>query len=445
MSDELALLPEEAAYIAANAYFVLEGWEATYQFQLQNGPKAKGAPAPRPGLEQDKIIRKNVTGSGNMSLANTGIENPQMVKAFEGSSGLNLTGRTRSGFGYILHFERGNKKHLVIATRGTRPEMGAPDLITDVNISTNRHMPGVGPVHAGFYDVYNSLAPTLAAAADMVAQADVLHCVGHSLGGAVANLVALHFAQRGANVRLYTFGAPRVGLRAAMYDKVAETYIGADNIYRVSHNFDPIPMIPVAPYIHALPSVKDANNIFIGSPVQSIDLQNHDTGLYLDSVRDKNWAEVREDKLKEGYLNKQYFTSWRTSDSWLKQYIGNALNARMATLQRILQGLIDTVGIGLTEIATLLDLLSIAIRRGVEIYQVAKSHVLKFIGDCARMFGMAVDISKDVLSKLLKKLMTELAIAAKMALAKAAKVAKSKEFRIVLATATAGSIGVMLI
>jgi hypothetical protein len=204
-------------------------------------------------------------------------------------------------------------------------------------------------------------------------------------------------------------------------------------------------MIPVAPYIHALPSIKDKNNFFIGSPVESISIANHDTGNYISSVRGKNWDALRAEKLKQGYLDKQYFNSWRSSDTWLKQYIGRAVNDRMAVLQRVLQGLIDTVGVGLSEIATLLDLLAIAIRNGIEIYQIAKSHVLKFIGDCARMFGMAVEISKQILQKLLRRLVAELAITAKLAMATATKAAKSQEFRVILTAATVGSIGLLCI
>ncbi|WP_350643813.1 hypothetical protein, partial [Psychrobacter sp. HY3-MNA-CIBAN-0198] len=40
-----------------------------------------------------------------------------------------------------------------------------------------------------------------------------VHCVGHSLGGAVASLVADWAKRRfSSDVKLYTFGAPKVGL-----------------------------------------------------------------------------------------------------------------------------------------------------------------------------------------------------------------------------------------
>jgi hypothetical protein len=59
--------------------------------------------------------------------------------------------------------------------------------------------------------------------------------------------------------------------------------------------------------------------------------------------------------------------------------------------------------------------------------------------------GMVVYISVKLLSSLLKKLKTELAITAKLAMAKAAKMAQTKEFQVILSTASMGSIGLLLL
>jgi hypothetical protein len=445
MAGEHSLTPKEAAYIAANAYFTLQGWDATYKFNQVAGANPKNAPSPIPGLASNKVVRNQVTGSGPQSLRNTGLNNGKVVNSFSGSSGSNMLGRTNSGFGYILKFQRSGKNHLVFATRGTRPEMGYPDLLTDFNMSLGRYMPEVGPVHSGFFDVYKSLLPAIKSAQSELDAADIIHCVGHSLGGAVANLVAINLAKKHrGKIRLYTYGAPRVGLKTQQYDKRLANILGEDNIFRVSHNFDLIPMIPVAPYIHVHPDVKDKNNFFIGSPVDKIGLENHDTNEYIRSVGDKTWESLRADKLEQGYLDKQYFNSWRTSDSWFKRQIGAAMNVNMAIMQRILQGLIDSIGRGLTGVATILDLFAIAIREGVEFAQVGKSYIKKFLNDCISMFNMGVDVTKAVLRKLLTKLTSELAIMAKQAMKRCSKIVKSKEFNVVLKTAATGSIGLLL-
>ena len=180
--------------------------------------RIKERPNPTAGVASKGVVHRNVVGSGDFSVSNAGIQNPQLKSAFAGSSGSNLLGRTPSGFGYILQFERNNKAHLVFATRGTRPELGYPDLLTDANAGFLRTMPYTGPVHSGFYDSYEALEGTLNGVLDIATRVDVAHCVGHSLGGALANLVAIHFAVNGCNTKLYTFGAPRVGLSTAKYD-----------------------------------------------------------------------------------------------------------------------------------------------------------------------------------------------------------------------------------
>ncbi len=445
MAGEDSLSPKEAAYIAANAYFTLKGWDATYNYNQIPGANPKNAPNPVPGLAKNRVVHNQVTGSGGQSIANTKLNNGKVLNSFSGSSGSNLAGRTESGFGYILKFVRAGKTHLVFATRGTRPEMGYPDLLTDFNFGLGRYMPNVGPVHAGFYDVYKTLIPAIKAAKNELDSADVIHCVGHSLGGAVANLVAIHLSKSyKGKLRLYTFGAPRVGLRTQQYHKRIANLLGEKNIYRVSHNFDLIPMIPVAPFIHVHPDVKDKNNFFIGSPFDKIGLDNHDTNEYIKSVGDKSWSGLYTDKLEQGYLDKQYFNSWRTSDAWFKRQLGNAMNVSMSIMQRILQGLIDTIGRGLTGVATILDLFAIALRESYEVVKVGKSYLQKFLSDCVSMFNMGAKVTKTVLKKLLAKLTTELSIMAKQAFKRTEKIAKSREFKIILKTATMGSIGLLL-
>ena len=68
------------------------------------------------------------------------------------------------------------------------------------------------PAHVGFNKTFNSIKPTLETYFNKNTTGPV-HCVGHSLGGALATLTAnwLHNKQGGRPISLYTFGAPRVG------------------------------------------------------------------------------------------------------------------------------------------------------------------------------------------------------------------------------------------
>lgn len=447
MNDANALSPKEAAYIAANVYFTLEGWEATYQYnEAHAGDKAalKNAPKPVAGLASNSVVKRNVTGQGSLSLNKVGIENAELASTFQGSSGSNLLGRTKSGFGYILQFERGGAKHAVVAIRGTRPEMGYPDLLTDANAGFTRKISGYNlSVHAGFYDVYNSISHTLNAAIPSLRAVDYVHVVGHSLGGAIANLVALHLAKFNIFPKLYTFGAPRVGLKVQMYDKLISSVIGEDNIFRVSHNFDPIPMIPVSPYIHVHPHVRDENNFFMKSPKTAPVMVNHGTDKYIETVGDLNWQQLRSASEKEGYLDKQFFNSWRQSENWLKRYVGRSLNEKMGIMQRILQGLIDEVGEFIVGVATVLDLLAMAIEKGIKYVTAARSYLGRFLEDCVRLFSMGADMTIEVLKKLYRRMTCELAATAKLALKLGGSASKSTTFKIILPAAT--GIGLLLL
>jgi len=453
MSHTYALSPKEAAHMASNAYFVLEGWAKRYKYNqaeaanknLKKEDRSKlGA---KPGVSRDwaddDVIEKNVISGGPVSAASAGINNAKMKATFEGSSGSNL-GRSKSGWGYVLQFKRKGKSHLVFAIRGTRPELGYCDLLTDLNMSPNRTMPGVGAVHAGFYDTYKSIKPAISAARNDIMAADYIHVVGHSLGGAVANLVALDIINiaRG-RVKLYTFGAPRTGLLG--YDQMARQLIGESNIYRVSHSSDPIPMIPVCPFIHVVPYLHDRQNFFIKSPIWHISMGNHDVGKYIDSVGTGTWGDLRAKKAEEGYLSKSIFNSWRQSDNWVKKQVGSALNFGFTLLQKIFQGLIDTVGINLTNIATILDLMVLAIEKGVKYYDLATGYISRFLMDCASVFSVVGDMSATIMRKILSKMMREIRTVAEMALVRAKSAAITTEFQTILGSLPAAAIGIVFI
>ena len=69
-----------------------------------------------------------------------------------------------------------------------------------------------------------------------------MYLTGHSLGGAVAQIVGLWLEQRGHYVQIYTFGSP----------KVSTTYFGSRfPHYRVAFSNDPVPYFPPYPFLHS--------------------------------------------------------------------------------------------------------------------------------------------------------------------------------------------------
>ena len=69
-----------------------------------------------------------------------------------------------------------------------------------------------------------------------------VYLTGHSLGGAVAQIIGLWLHNAGYHVQIYTFGSP----------KVSTTFFGNRPIhYRVLVRNDPVPFVPPYPFLHS--------------------------------------------------------------------------------------------------------------------------------------------------------------------------------------------------
>lgn len=101
--------------------------------------------------------------------------------------------------------------------------------------------------HYGFYFAYLSLRNDVLAHLD--GKDNVIY-TGHSMGGALAALCALDMKYRhpNKNIRLVTFGAPRLGNYSLMnrFEKV----LGKQNCTRVVKLLDPVPHTPLFGYAH---------------------------------------------------------------------------------------------------------------------------------------------------------------------------------------------------
>ncbi|HET7332957.1 lipase family protein [Dyella sp.] len=176
---------------------------------------------------------------------------PSISHTFDIPGGVRLTGVTgvgiqkRMGFGFTAWGQGARQGECLIAVRGTHPTSVYDWL-------SNFRMGGItGPsgyiVHTGFWRAAQSVLPQVARQL-RGRTPSALHVVGHSLGGAMATLIADSLSGIGCKVRLYTFGAPRCGLEA--HAEYLTSRLGEDDIYRVYHDTDPVPMIPLFPYFH---------------------------------------------------------------------------------------------------------------------------------------------------------------------------------------------------
>ena len=118
----------------------------------------------------------------------------------------------------------------------------------------------------------------------------VVHCIGHSLGGAIATLAAdwVNHTKRSGETKVYTFGAPRPATH--LFAKKFTDNISKQNIFRVYHESDPVPMIPLFPFCHA----PFGNMAYFIHTKPMIWPHDHKMGNYIKSVNEKgkSWASL---------------------------------------------------------------------------------------------------------------------------------------------------------
>ncbi|MAG79435.1 MAG: lipase [Sutterellaceae bacterium] len=168
------------------------------------------------------------------------------VKIITATSG--LTTPIPSGFGFMAQLNGGRSREIVIATRGTATWADAG---TDINA-----IPTPGPtghaIHKGFGTTFKSYVQQLN---EFIRQQNLgfkptaVHCMGHSLGGALANLNAAACAELGLNSYLYTVAAPRVGM--VPYAEHLSKKMKAAHVYRVANEADIVTMVPCYPFVHS--------------------------------------------------------------------------------------------------------------------------------------------------------------------------------------------------
>lgn len=150
-------------------------------------------------------------------------------------------------------------KPVVVGVRGT---MGTTDIKKDLTFFMVEPATEAGDrfahadgakVHLGFRSQWRAMRPQMYEELDKLVAAGYTSVLvtGHSLGGAVATIVAmdLHynlksgestFLEAGGDIRLYSFGSPRV----ANDELTAEFNTVVRKSWRVVNNLDPIPCLP---------------------------------------------------------------------------------------------------------------------------------------------------------------------------------------------------------
>lgn len=207
---------------------------------------------------------------------------------FQKSSGFALVGNGKNTF----------KGDHVIAVRGTKT---GQDWLTNGNVGLSGGYNG-SAVHAGFNDTFESMKPTLERILTpniRNVNYGIVHCVGHSLGGALAALTAEWVRIRyNRPVNLYTFGAPRVGLNGF----AEKTTFGCNKIYRCTHGADPVPKVPLWPFIHAPNNGSEFRlDGGQGISVAAHSMSEEATPGYRNTANSNDWSALRHSS--HGFLN----------------------------------------------------------------------------------------------------------------------------------------------
>lgn len=200
------------------------------------------------GIRQIANVERGIAGAKETDLLANANFDFGKAAAIGGTSGAGF--RSASGFSMVVPCRGAMQGEYIVATRGT---VTAYDWLTDIAAAMEPG-PGGCAVHAGFNRVARSVLLEINGHLRNKFPTKI-HVVGHSLGGAVSNLLAASFTTNGIGCELYTFGAPRAGLEP--FRQLLANDVGERNIYRAFSMSDPVPLVPIHPFLHA-PSIHPA-------------------------------------------------------------------------------------------------------------------------------------------------------------------------------------------
>jgi hypothetical protein len=247
-----------------------------------------------------------------------------------------------------------------------------------------------------------------------------IHCIGHSLGGALASLCAEYIKNSYSKTPyLYTFGSPRVGL-IGFADMITKR-VGAERIYRAYHKTDIVPYIPIWPFTH-IPSVGDT--YYLPSPGVIPGAKYHDMEEYIKSVRPYTWKSLT--GLKPERHTDEQIKRWLKSTGPIGMTITTIewLNrALLWVLRKVIRGVEWVISETFATSFTLMDKLAYILAKGVKLVDNLSSWVVLLIRKLMRLMGYgdlveATDMTRTFIRTILLKFQRRLNLFAKEALSK---------------------------
>lgn len=339
------------------------------------------------GLRELSISQSMARGT---IIGSEGIFNVEGGTRFTGRSGGLIVCKELSGFGYIAQgADREHQDEVLVVTRGTDTPF---DWVSNANVGLQTG-PGGELVHAGFHEVWKSFAAEISTFM-RGRHPRLIHCVGHSLGGALATLNADYFSSsRAAEVKLYTFGCPRTG--GQYFSRSLCQRVGEQNIYRVQHRSDPVPKIPLFPFFHV--PLATGGYQLAGGSFGLINTAAHSMlKSYIPGVKDTSWADLARSSAASSHdMEPQPWMGLVAaggggivmSSAWALSMIGKALSwvLRQASL-----AFFTALSIGFTVGFTVLDQLAWMLSKGAELSVEISLYVRAIITAIFKFLGRTV-------------------------------------------------------
>lgn len=263
----------------------------------------------------------------------------------------------RETTGFLLIGQGHSQQHKgdhVIAIRGTNT---LADAVTDITAHSKSNESG-SLVHTGFQTTFESFRDGLAKyleKPEVLNSKGIIHCIGHSLGGALATLVANWVKTKyNKTVYLYTFGCPRVGYK----DFAIKSSARIDKVYRCVHGSDPVPKVPVWPFCH----VHINGNEYVPVREQGLNHKAHsmDTAPgYVNTTNYEQWDDMYSQTAGSMYQRVILNYENRLQTTYSSHWAGKIAAALMTLIiDGGGTGLIAAIQAGGTTIATAYDLMA---------------------------------------------------------------------------------------
>jgi hypothetical protein len=299
--------------------------------------------------------------------------------------------KSTTGFGVIAMGKGAYEKEAILIIRGTASSY---DWMTDFNCAVAFSRTGQ-VIHTGFNRVFNEFEPDLI---NFFKQnkPEMVHCVGHSLGGALASISAEWLTYNNiAKPYLYTFGSPRVGFSSFASELTRN--VEAKNIFRIHHNNDIVSLVPLWPFVHV--PVPGESYCILNSPYNPISAHYKDN--YLKTIKGHTeWSTLQG---KSNYTNsEELIINWLTGSKImaLTTYTINMIGSAVMYILKISGILLQNMFMpGMT----ILDQLSFALERAWKSTKEIAGYVVNLIKKIyVSVTGRAFTIVGDITTALIR-------------------------------------------